>query len=187
MGKGKKKIKQRINTSLICSIGNNLRGIIKCSQKLRSKEVNNYSNQFSHGKGADNTEYSSFFCPFVFFCSQILADKGSQRHSKASNWEECKALYFGIRTAACHCAGFNSRSRIRHGCRRCCFCYCSFSVYQCALMLASTFKKPRRIQNTSVPYSYGLADAPPDYFQWSASRTAKLHYFTGKCSCSVQY
>ena len=62
-----------------------------------------------------------------------------------------------------------------------------FSVYQCALMLASTFKKPRRIQNTSVPYSYGLADAPPDYFQWSASRTAKLHYFTGKCSCSVQY
>ena len=63
--------KQRINTSLICSIGNNLRGIIKCSQKLRSKEVNNYSNQFSHGKGADNTEYSSFFALLYSFAPRF--------------------------------------------------------------------------------------------------------------------
>ena len=50
-----------------------------------------------------NAENSAFFCPFVFFCTQVLTDKGSKRQGKTGNRKKSKAFNLAVRAAACHC------------------------------------------------------------------------------------
>ena len=58
-------------------------------------------------------------------------------------------------------------------------------IIACIILLILIIRDKYYLSQESIIY---ISESPnPDYFQWSAGRTAKLHYFTGKCSCSVQY
>ena len=102
VGKCQQEVEQRNRSRLHHAVVDDLRIAVECRNQDRCSSVDDKSDQFGNNDRAENAEPRSLFRTVILFCTKILADECGQRHRKAGDRQEGKALNFRIRTAACH-------------------------------------------------------------------------------------
>jgi len=103
MGECEEEIKQRSSPCLKGAVFDDLSGVVEESYKLRGKAVINDSNKLSKHHGGNDAEPCADLCTFMLARTEILADKGGDRHVEAGYRKECKAFDLGVRAVSGRC------------------------------------------------------------------------------------
>ena len=102
MRKRQQEVEQCNRSRLHHTIVNDFWIAVECRDQGRRCCINHSSDQLGNNDGTEDAEPRTFFRTVVLLCTKVLADECRQRHRKARNRKERKALDFCIRTAACH-------------------------------------------------------------------------------------
>ena len=80
-----------------------LRVAVEKRNQRRDRYVNDDSDELGERYPAENAETRAFFCAFIFFCSEVLADKCRKSHREAGDRKKAESLDFCVGSAACDC------------------------------------------------------------------------------------
>ncbi len=100
VGEGQKKIKEGGGPGVDGSVGDHLRRAVESGNQEGDGNIDKDSHQLRHDDGTDDAETRALFCPLIFLGTEVLADKGGERHGEAGDGKEAKALYFGVGAAS---------------------------------------------------------------------------------------
>ena len=102
VGKRQQAVKQRRRPGLFHPKADHLRGGVKGRDHLRGKYKHHDPDQLRQDDGHQNPKAGPLLRPLKLPCAQILPHKGGQRHRKAVDGQEAKALHLGIGAVARH-------------------------------------------------------------------------------------
>lgn len=102
MGKGKQKVKKRDGSRLGCAVGDDLRRAVEGRNKDGNGKVDKNTYYLRHSDRTEDAEPGAFFCPFILFCPEVLADKGGEGERKTGDGQETEAFDLGISAAPGH-------------------------------------------------------------------------------------
>ena len=105
VGKCQQSEEQTDNPGMSLSDGNSFLHVHKETEKLRCPYVNNKTNHFRQSYPGYNTKCRALLGSVVFFCPQVLTDKGGQGNGHAGNRQERKALDFTVSAHSGHSIG----------------------------------------------------------------------------------
>ena len=103
MGERQKEVKQSDSPRLGGSEPDHMGFIVEGGNENRGKGIDEHPDGLGDQHGAEQAEPGPLFCPVIFLCPEILADKCGQRQGKAVDRQEDKPLDLGVSAASGHC------------------------------------------------------------------------------------
>lgn len=102
MGKRQQEIEQRHGAGVVDAEYHHSRVGIEGADKQRRKGEHRQPHRLGQQRAGDKAELDAGFHPVVPPGADVLADKGGQRHRKAGDGQESKALHLAVSAAARH-------------------------------------------------------------------------------------
>ena len=92
VGIGQQKEEQRNGPGLLCGKRDNVGRFAEKTGQLRHEGIHGKANELGENDRREDAEPGALFCPAIFARAEVLAGIGSERHGKASDRQERKAV-----------------------------------------------------------------------------------------------